>query len=58
MTEVTVEEAFEKDASMDGKFLTFSLQKEEYAIPIHFVTEIIGIQKITLLPDMPVFIKG
>ncbi|MEA3544868.1 MAG: chemotaxis protein CheW [Thermodesulfobacteriota bacterium] len=39
-------------------YLTFHLNGENYAIPIHLITEIIGIQKITRLPDMPECIQG
>jgi len=42
----------------EGKFLTFNLGDEEYGIPINTVIEIIGIQKITELPDLPFYIKG
>jgi len=41
-----------------GKFLTFHLAKEDYGIAIRQITEIIGIQKITEVPDMPDFVKG
>ena len=44
--------------TMEGKFLTFHLGKEDYGIEIRFVTEIIGVQKITEVPDMPDFLKG
>lgn len=40
------------------KFLTFELEKELYGIDIKYVTEIIGIQKITQVPELPVFVKG
>jgi purine-binding chemotaxis protein CheW len=40
------------------KYLTFHLGTEDYGIEIRFVTEIIGIQKITVIPEMPGFIKG
>ena len=40
------------------KFLTFRVDKEEYGIEIEHVTEIIGIQRITELPDTPEFVKG
>ncbi len=42
----------------ERKFLTFALRNEEYGINIEDVREIIGIQKITEVPDVPVFIKG
>ena len=47
-----------EEDTQEGKFLTFSMGKEEYGIEIRFVTEIIGIQKITDLPDMPAYVKG
>jgi purine-binding chemotaxis protein CheW len=47
----------EEDSQKD-KYLTFHLANEDYAIEIRHVTEIIGIQKITEVPDMPVFVKG
>jgi purine-binding chemotaxis protein CheW len=40
------------------KYLTFHLGTEDYGIEIRFVTEIIGIQKITVIPEMPEYIKG
>ena len=39
-------------------YLTFRLHGEDYGIAINYVTEIIGIQKITNIPDMPTYIKG
>ncbi|HZK86333.1 MAG TPA: chemotaxis protein CheW, partial [Syntrophomonas sp.] len=37
-----------------GKFLTFIVGREEYAIEIKYVTEIIGgIQAITEVPEVP-----
>ena len=59
-TENTSDDAFyddDEDTQKD-KYLTFHLAGEEYGIDIVFVTEIIGIQKITEVPEMPVFIKG
>lgn len=47
----------EEDTQKD-KFLTFSLGKEDYGIEISYVTEIIGIQTITELPELPDYIKG
>lgn len=42
----------------EGKYLTFALGDEEYGIDIQFVNEIIGLQKITEVPDMPEYVKG
>jgi purine-binding chemotaxis protein CheW len=41
-----------------GKFLTFTLGEEYYGIDIMYVTEIVGIQPITVVPELPEFIKG
>ena len=48
----------EDEDTQKDKFLTFHVGNEDYGIDIRFVTEIIGIQKITEIPDMPAFIKG
>ena len=53
-----IEEEEVADESLDEKFLTFILGSEEYGINISYVTEIIGIQAITYVPDLPVFVKG
>ena len=44
--------------SQKDKFLTFHLADEEFAISIGDVIEIVGVQKITEVPDMPDFVKG
>lgn len=41
-----------------GKFLTFSIGKEAYGFEIKYVTEIIGIQEITEVPELPNYVKG
>lgn len=47
----------DEDTQKD-RFLTFHVGNEDYGIDIKYVTEIIGIQKITEVPDLPVFLKG
>jgi len=42
----------------DSKFLTFQIGSEDYAFYIQYITEIIGIQKITELPNVPKYIRG
>lgn len=49
--------AADEDVQKD-KYLTFHLGEEEYGLDIAFVTEIVGIQKITAVPDMPDFVRG
>lgn len=41
-----------------GRYLTFTLDKENYGIAIKHVTEIIGMQTITNVPELPDYIKG
>jgi purine-binding chemotaxis protein CheW len=47
----------EEDSQKD-KYLTFVVDGETYGIEIRHVTEIIGLQKITSVPDMPDFVRG
>lgn len=47
----------EEDTQKD-KFLTFGIGNETYGIKIKYVTEIVGIQPITEIPETPAFIKG
>jgi purine-binding chemotaxis protein CheW len=56
-----IEDDFYDDDDEDtqkDKYLTFTVGKEDYGIEITHVTEIIGVQKITDVPDMPAYIKG
>lgn len=41
-----------------GRFLTFALGEDEFGMEIQYVTEIIGMQPITGLPEAPSYIKG
>lgn len=43
---------------IDQMYLTFSVGKEDYGVPISVVTEIVGMQRIMGIPDVPSFIKG
>ncbi len=52
------DDIYEDEDTQKDKYLTFHLAGEDYGLDIAFVTEIIGIQKITDVPDMPDFIKG
>ncbi len=55
--EVTLDYLEEED-TQKGKFLTFALGKEIYGIEIKYVTEIVGIQPITEVPELPEYVKG
>lgn len=48
---------FEEDTQKD-KYLTFILGNDFFGIDILYVTEIIGLQQITPVPDLPEYIKG
>ncbi len=48
----------QEEDTQKGKFLTFYLGNECYGIDIIYVTEIIGIQPITIVPELPHYIKG
>ncbi|MBU0682581.1 MAG: chemotaxis protein CheW [Proteobacteria bacterium] len=52
------DDLYDDEDTQKDKYLTFFMAGEDYGIDIAYVTEIIGIQKITEVPDMPVFIKG
>ncbi len=47
-----------EDDDNSNKFLSFSLGDEVYGLHISSVIEIIGLQKITHIPDVPNYVKG
>lgn len=47
-----------EEDDMKGRFLTFLVDKELYGIGLRNVMEIVGIQPITQMPEMPDYIKG
>jgi len=48
----------EDEDTQEDKYLTFLLGEEEYGVEIRYVVEIIGLQRITAVPDMPPYVKG
>lgn len=48
----------QQEDTQKGKFLTFQLDKEVFGIEIKYVTEIIGIQPVTFVPEVPDYVKG
>ena len=48
----------EQENTQTNKYLLFNIGEEVYGIGIIHVTEIIEMQKITDVPDMPAYIKG
>jgi purine-binding chemotaxis protein CheW len=53
-----MDDIIEEDDTLSEKYLTFMLGEEEFGVNIGFVTEIVGIQAITYVPDLPLFVKG
>ena len=58
MSGYTTVEEMEQEDTQKGKYLTFSLGSEDYGLEIKYVTEIIGIQEITVVPELPDYLKG
>lgn len=48
----------EEEDTQYGKYLTFSIGEEAFGLEIQQVREIISVQPITELPEMPHFMKG
>ncbi len=57
MEATVIDEVFDEDTQKD-KYLTFVVENEGYGIEIEYVTEIIGLQSITEVPELPDFILG
>lgn len=59
MTEVLLEmDGEEQEDTQKDKFLIFNVGNEFYGIEISMITEIIGIQPITEVPELPEYIRG
>lgn len=58
MSSVSVELDIPEEDTQKGRFLTFSLGEEQYGIEVKYVTEIIGMQAITEVPELPSYVKG
>ena len=54
----TMNQAVKAMVDKQGKYLTFSLEGEEYGIGILKIKEIIGMMPITTVPQTPEFVKG
>ena len=50
--------ADEVEDTLKDMYLSFRLGDEDYCLEIRHVTEIVGIQKVTEVPDMPHYVKG
>lgn len=58
MAEMVEQELFEQEDTQKDRYLTFIVGNESYGIEIRYITEIIGIQPITEIPELPEYIKG
>ena len=59
MAKKVTQELFEQEEdTQKDKFLTFNMGNESYGIEISNVKEIIGIQSITEVPELPEYIRG
>ncbi|MHA7963829.1 chemotaxis protein CheW [Paenibacillus sp. CAU 1782] len=58
MQQSALQELELEEDSLKNKYLTFALGSEVYGIEIRHVTEIIGVQSITPVPELPEYIKG
>ena len=58
MTGFIGEKEYEGEDAQRGRFLTFVIGDNVYGLPIKFVTEIIGIQPATKVPETPDYVKG
>ena len=48
----------ESEESLKHKYLTFNIGSEIYGISVRYIIEIVVMQEITFVPDMPNVIKG
>lgn len=46
------------EETLDGRFLSFQVGKETYGIKIRYVIDIVGLQPLTEMPEMPDYMKG
>lgn len=58
MSEALSKVMVQEEDTQRGKYLTFQLGSDIFGIEIKFVTEIIGIQSITYVPQVPSYVKG
>lgn len=49
---------FNDENNIQDMYLTFGIAGEEYGVGISYVTEIVGMQRVMEVPDVPDYIKG
>ncbi|MDU7336842.1 MAG: chemotaxis protein CheW [Clostridium sp.] len=58
MTEEQFEQEYQNKDELEGRYLTFWVQKQLFGISIDKVVQIVGMQEITELPEQPAYAKG
>lgn len=58
MSSNIAEEKIVIEDTLRGRFLSFSFGQEVFALEIRYVTEIVGMQMITPVPEVPAYLKG
>lgn len=56
--EAILNEVSEEEDTQKGKYMTFKSGHEYFGIEIKYINEIIGMQKITAIPEVENYIKG
>lgn len=57
MSDIALDEFVDED-TMKDQYLTFLVGDETFGFGIEYVTEIVGMQSITTVPDMQSYVKG
>lgn len=47
-----------RNSELDNRFLLFYIDRNLYSMELHYVLEIIAVQKVTRLPNLPDYIRG
>jgi purine-binding chemotaxis protein CheW len=47
-----------EEDTQHGRYLTFALGRESFGLEISYVKEIVGMQPVTELPEVPSYVKG
>ena len=58
MSEIMQKEYGSEEDTLKGRYLTFVISSVTYGIEMFFIREIVGLQAITEMPEMPEYIKG
>ena len=58
MNDTAYDGFLEEEDTQKDKYLIFKIEEELYGVDIKYVTEIIGMQDITPVPELPEYIKG